>query len=118
MIGTAAAKDRCTTVGPKLTNPIITLPPGVLSTWKPEPTIEGEDFAVGAIWIDPSVIPGYDFADEIAPLNVKDLACPTWGLGTNTSADGTVVTTIGPPCTYISELSPHSASRPISKEIV
>ena len=26
-----------------------------------------------------------------------DLACPTWGLGRSTSADGSVITTIGPP---------------------
>ena len=32
-----------------------------------------------------------------APLDVNDLACPTWGFGISTSADGTVVTTIGPP---------------------
>ena len=32
-----------------------------------------------------------------APLDIKDLACPTWGLGRSTSADGTVITTIGPP---------------------
>ena len=28
---------------------------------------------------------------------MKDLACPTWGLGFSTSDDGTVITTIGPP---------------------
>ena len=32
-----------------------------------------------------------------ASLNVKDLACPTWGLGRSTKANGTVITTIGPP---------------------
>ena len=31
------------------------------------------------------------------PLQVKDLGCPTWGLGRSTSSDGEVVTTIGPP---------------------
>lgn len=34
---------------------------------------------------------------ELAPPTIKDLACPTWGLGRNTSADGTVITTVGPP---------------------
>lgn len=38
-----------------------------------------------------------DFYGVLAALDVKDLACPTWGLGRVTSANGTVVTTIGPP---------------------
>ena len=31
------------------------------------------------------------------PLLVKDLACPTWGLGFSTSADDTLVATVGSP---------------------
>ena len=31
------------------------------------------------------------------PLLVKDLACPTWGLGFSTSSDGTLVATVGSP---------------------
>ena len=30
-------------------------------------------------------------------LDVKDLACPTWGVGRRTAADGAVITTVGPP---------------------
>lgn len=33
----------------------------------------------------------------VAPLLIKDLACPTWGLGRSTSGNGDVITTIGPP---------------------
>ena len=83
-------------------NPIITLAPGELSTWKPPVDTfyeQIDNFTVGEIWSDPSGIPGTDgdFAAGFAPLDVNDLACPTWGLGISTSADGTVVTTIGPP---------------------
>ena len=99
-MGTAAVSDQCTTVGPKLIDPIITLAPGEVSTFKPPALywLDGYDkFTAGEVWQDPSGIPGYDDAEGIAPLEIKDLACPTWGLGTSTSADGTVVTTIGPP---------------------
>lgn len=83
-----------------LTNPIITLAPGELSTWKPDPNQgydENDNFTVGEIWQDPSGILGEDIAAGIAPLEIRDLACPTWGLGESTSANGIVVTTIGPP---------------------
>lgn len=98
-MGTAAIYDRCTTVGPKLIDPIITLSPGELSTWKP---IGNEyeyfgNFSVGDIWEDPSGTPGYDIAAGIAPLDIRDLNHPTWGLGLSTSANGKVITTIGPP---------------------
>ena len=100
LMGTAAVHDRCTTVGPNLTNPIITLAPGELSTWKPPVSndfAEYDNFTAGEVWNDPIAIPSYDDTEGIAPLDVKDLACPTWGLGKSTSADGTVVLTIGPP---------------------
>ena len=98
-MGTAVVNDRCTTVGPELVDPIITLAPGELSTWNPSDG--GWTFTVGEIWQDPSEIANPDAGlapvAGIAPLEIKDLACPTWGLGTSTSADGTVVTTIGAP---------------------
>ena len=85
-------------VGPVLTNPIISFPPGALSTWKPGPAGDyagGETFAVGDVWHDP-------ITDNVAPiisapLVIKDLACPTWGLGRKTNDDGSVITTIGLP---------------------
>ena len=96
--------DQCTTVGPVLTNPIISLPPGGLSTWQPVDQYDKSEFGlfgVGHIWHDPKGGHleqfGIDFADGVAPINMKDLACPTWGLGFSTSDDGTVITTIGPP---------------------
>ena len=80
----------------------MTFPPGGLSTWKPPiypasiyddyPT--PQNFSVGAVWTNPT---GDDMAGVLAPLTIRDLACPTWGLGRSTSADGDVITTIGPP---------------------
>ena len=100
LIGTAAVYDKCTTVGPNVINPIITLAPGELSTWKPpafDGALPGDNFTVGEVWYGPIQTPDYDDTYGIAPLKIKDLACPTWGLGKTTSANGTVVTTIGPP---------------------
>ena len=39
-------------------------------------------------------------------LDVKDLACPTWGVGRRTAADGAVITTVGPP--YLPLIMPAS----------
>lgn len=105
LLGKATVSDQCTTIGPVLTNPMITLPPGGLTTWRPEASDNyfnnnepnGIDtFTVGEVWSYPNVDYQGD-PQEYQPLNVQDLACPTWGLGKSTSADGTVVTTIGPP---------------------
>ncbi len=99
-MGTAAVQDLCTSVGPELINPIITLAPGELSTWNPT-GIDSDSYTAGEIWEDPSAIPDEDdpdgFEAGIAPLHIQDLACPTFGLGRSTSADGTVITTVGPP---------------------
>ena len=76
----------------------MSFPPGVLETWKPGPASaydKDETFAVGNVWEDPIQDPNVPIFS--APLAIRDLACPTWGLGTNISADGTVITTIGPP---------------------
>ena len=57
-------------------------------------------FTDGQIWNDPkggNIQGEIDFTEGIAPIDVKDLACPTWGLGYSTSDDGTVITVIGPP---------------------
>ena len=94
ILGTIAVSDQCTTVGPILTSPIISFPPGGLSTWKPPPPGPFvPNFAIGAVWIDPPI----EVTGILAPLTINDLACPTWGLGRSTQADGKVVTTIGPP---------------------
>ena len=99
LIGTAVVDDRCTIVGPYLTSPIITLPPGGLSTWKPRANEYSPyyNFTVGDIWQDPSQDINVDIADGIEQLDINDLACPTWGLGRSTAANGAVITTIGPP---------------------
>lgn len=101
-MGTAAVHDLCTSIGPELIDPIITLAPGELSTWSPVGLgIDTDNYTAGEIWEDPSAIPNPDdpdaFEDGITPLNIQDLACPTFGLGRSTSADGTVITTVGPP---------------------
>ncbi len=53
---------------------------------------------IGAPWEDPGHLSefGAEEDDGISPLDVKDLACPTWGLGKSLSG-GTTVLTIGPP---------------------
>lgn len=95
--------DQCTTVGPVLTNQIISLPPGRLSTWQPDNEYDDSGLDVwrlGQIWNDPkggNIEFDIDFLEGVAPIDMKDLACPTWGLGYSTSDDGTVITTIGPP---------------------
>ena len=71
----------------------MTFPPGGLSTWKPPPANYGENLSVGASWD----VAAPDMTGIVGPLTIKDLACPTWRLGRSTSADGEVITTIGPP---------------------
>ena len=99
ILGTAAASDECTVIGPTLTSPMMSFPPGMLSTWKPPSPSDFPypwSFGVGNTWQDPNWAfdsGGYTFT----PLTIKDLACPTWGLGRSTSADGSVITTIGSP---------------------
>ena len=92
VIGTAAMKDECGSLGPTLTNPIITLPPNVLSTYIPP------DYSIGSTYTDPNVHDGPDrFVGRAEPLKIADLQCPSFGLGVGTSADGSVYTTVGPP---------------------
>ena len=92
VVGTAAIKDECGSFGPTLTNPIITLPPNVLSTYIPP------DYSIGSTYTDPNVHDGPDgFVGRAEPLKIADLQCPTFGLGVGTSADGSVYTTVGPP---------------------
>ena len=93
-------QDQCTTVGPKLINPIISLPPNGLSTWRPpanEGLLKPDSFSVGEIWDDPTDDWTVPLSEGIKQLDINDLACPTWGLGKSTAINGTVLTTIGPP---------------------
>ena len=92
VVGTAAIKDECGSFGPTLTNPIITLPPNVLSTYIPP------DYSIGSTYTDPNVHDGPDgFVGRAEPLKIADLQCPSFGLGVGTSVDGSVYTTVGPP---------------------
>lgn len=106
LMGKATVSDQCTTVGPILTNPIITLPPGGLSTLRPEASDnywnnnepnDYDPFAVGEVWSDPSGDDQGILQQDVKPLNIQDLECPTWGLGLSTPANGDIITTIGPP---------------------
>ena len=98
VVGAVTAKDRCGAVGPVITTPIITLAPGQLSTWKPPPPgqFPYDGYTIGEDWEDWSLDFGAD-PGNLLPLDVKDLACPTWGLGINTLTTGFARTTIGPP---------------------
>lgn len=83
----------CGQVGPALVNPIVALPPGVLSTYSPP-----LPFTIGEKYNDPNgKFLGWPFIGDQQPLDIRDLACPTFGLGRATGADGSVTTTYGPP---------------------
>ena len=100
VLGAATVVDQCGgTIGSVLTNPIVTLAPCQLSTWRPPPPGQfgWDNFTVGETWTDWSTVYAFGSPGNLFPLDVKDLECPTWGLGRSTSADGTVITTIGPP---------------------
>ena len=97
-MGTAAVTDECTTVGPKLTNPILTLPPGVLTTWRPHNNLGFGHWFIGDVWHPSDTL--IELSPELgytAPLDVDHLVCPTWGLGLSTATNGTIFTTVGPP---------------------
>ena len=100
VLGTVGLRDECDTVGPILTNPIVTFPSGGLSTWKPPPPTDSwpYEYGLGKVWRnDYAWGAGLGNEGVFAPLDVKDLACPTWGLGRSTASNGSVITTIGPP---------------------
>ena len=88
--------DQCANLGPVLTSPIITLAPGELSTWAPLSS-EMSSFPTGQAIVDFDESLAIWAYGEIKPLLIKDLACPTWGVGISTSADGTLVATVGSP---------------------
>lgn len=93
IVGTASVSDVCGQVGPALVNPIVALPPGVLSTYSPP-----LPFTIGEEYYDPNgQFFGWPFFGDQKPLDIRDLACPTFGLGRATGADGAVTTTYGPP---------------------
>lgn len=93
IVGTASVSDVCGQVGPALVNPIVALPPGVLSTYSPL-----RPFTIGEEYNDPNgQFLGWPFIGDQRPLDIRDLACPTFGLGRATGADGSVTTTYGPP---------------------
>lgn len=91
IVGTAAVRDQCDTVGAVLTNPIIALPPGQISTYSPQ-----FPFTIGETYYDPNGVIGGQFLGHVNSLRTADLACPTFGLGLSTSG-GVTYTTYGPP---------------------
>lgn len=84
--------DSCAPVGAILTNPIVALPPGALSTYSPQ-----FPFTVGEEYHDPNGIIGGLFVGHAKPLNIAELACPSFGVGQATRSDGSVYITYGPP---------------------
>ena len=96
MPGTISIKDQCGSFGPALTNPFVAIPPGQLSTYIP-PLELLQSGPNGIEYKDLNGLHGAFFLGTVKPLNVADLACPTFGLGIGTSVNGDTYTTIGPP---------------------
>ena len=88
--------DQCGPLGPTLTDPFVAIPPGQLSTYS-VPTQLLPSGPNGISYTDINGIIGGMFVGIVKPLRVADLACPTFGLGVGTSANGDTYTTIGPP---------------------
>lgn len=70
--------------------------PGELSTWAPRSEYLS-DYSTGEVFDTSNLDSDEVFAGDMEPLLVRDLACPTWGLGFTTSSDGTLVATVGSP---------------------
>ena len=92
VVGTAAVEDQCGPLGSTLTNPIVALNPGELSTY--EDTFRT---AIGEKWYDANGVIGGQFLGTAKRWNVADLTSPTWGVGIRTSDNGDVYYTVGPP---------------------
>ena len=92
MVGTVGATGMCGPVGPAITSPFIAVPSGSLSTYDAL-----EYFKPGQEYADPQGAIGAMFIGSAKALNVEELDCPTFGLGTSTAKDGKVLTTVGPP---------------------
>ena len=88
--------DQCGPLGPTLTDPFVAVPPGQLSTYS-VPTQLLPSGPNGISYTDVNGILGGVFVGTVKPLRVADLACPTFGVGVGTSANGDTYTTIGPP---------------------
>lgn len=97
VVGTASVKDQCGPIGGVITNPVIAIPPGQLSTYVPQMNLlpSGSN---GITYTDlQGVAGGGVFLGTVKPLNVAELACPSFGIGIGTSANGDTFTTVGPP---------------------
>ena len=95
IVGTAAVNDECGPLGSPVTNPIIGLNPGELSTYE-----DTMITSIGAKWFDANgVIGGIGgmFIGTAKPWNFAATTSPTWGVGLRTSDNGDVYYTIGPP---------------------
>lgn len=93
LVGPVSLTDQCGTDGfdgLTLTDPFVAIPSDQLFTYKFPYYTEGQQ------WYDPNGIIGANFVGEASPLNVADLACPTFGLGIG-SRSGRPYTTVGPP---------------------
>ena len=94
VVETAAVADMCGPLGAVITNPIIALPPGVLSTYSPRTS-----WTVGDSYQPPRgiLLEDFYFFGYEKSLNIAELECPTFGVGLATSTNGVVYQTFGPP---------------------
>ena len=87
IVGTASFADDCGQLGTKVVSSTIAIPPGVMST-------VSFDVPVG------DMLPTGTRASklrQLAPLNTRDLLCPTWGVNMPVSSEGAKSVKIGPP---------------------
>ena len=70
--------------------------PGEVFTWAPS-SESLSYYSTGAVFDTSNQDSDDVFAGEMKQLLLKDLACPTWGMGFITSADGSLVATVGSP---------------------
>ena len=90
VLGTASMIDSCGPVGASYTSPIIAIPSGGLYTISLDVPIGG------TFYYDPK----YGMEGSTKQVEVTDLACPTWRIGTATVADMTYYgygRVVGPP---------------------
>ena len=103
VIGTANVTDFCGRVGAQYTNPVIPLPFGQLSSYSWDVPVGGNFMyqpnflgqPSGTATFQEGTSGGINWGNNVAvkQVNVRDLACPTWGIA-STSGGGLVV---GPP---------------------
>ena len=87
--------DVCGPVESPLTSQLVAFPPGALSTY------EFPYVPIGSVFENPlgEIYHGMFLrgVPSPKPLKIRDLQCPTFGVGTSTDPQGEILTTVGPP---------------------